>query len=495
MVSASSPGAEETMKSLVDDLLVRDAAAHARAIEWLANLGDRRVVPHLIEVLMIHEIGSNWDRFGFPEVLRDHSPPRYLELPEARWPGALAALGTIAEPDYDSPYAWVEWESWYSQEEIEPLEGFDEWKLQLYRSYLPPVGRLLDAEPRTFDLQDVRWGNCDPSFLAACNEPAFVPGDAVTAFDGEGEGGDESGVANGAHTGARDDVERYLKSEDVVFGFIVNNVAYAVPQWVLFPHELANVTLKGVPLSLTYCTLCNAPILYNRRVGDQTLTFGSTGMLLAGNKIMFDEETESLWSQHRGVPIAGEYLEEGVQLEVEPVSQTTWDEWRETHPDSLALDIHTGYDFDYRHYEDNIGFFRYYWNDESAIQPGLRTAEGDLPEKTAVYGVTSDDGETVRVYPVEEVPREGVWTDEVDGREAVVVRDATDDVAVYEAPPASLERDGETLVDAEGNSWRLEPKVLVREDGRELPRIPGRHGLFFAFRSQYETVEIGSDAN
>ncbi|WP_074854593.1 DUF3179 domain-containing (seleno)protein [Natrinema salifodinae] len=488
MSSRSSPEqTDDRLAALVDDLLVRDPAVHAAALDELADVGDRRVVPHLIETLVIHEIGGDWEQFGFPEVLRDRSPPRYLELPEARWPGVRDALQTIAEPDYDSDYAWVEWETWYSQQGIEPLEGFDEWKLQLYRSYLPPVGRLLDAEPRAFDLRDIRWGNCDPSFLAACNEPDFVPGDAV-ATDAESEAGE---------------YDRYLDPKDAVFGFTVGDTAYAVPRWVLFPHELANVTVDGTPLTLTYCTLCNAPICYDRRVGDRSLTFSSTGMLLDGNKVMFDEETESLWSQHRGVPIAGEYLDGGgdASLDVRPVTQTSWAEWREAHPESLALDIDTGYDFDYRFYEDDIGFFRHYWNDEDAVQPGVETADGALPEKTDVYGVTTDDGTTVRVYPVDDVPDDGVWTDEIDGRSVVVLRDETGDVAVYEAPPTPVERDDDALVDAEGTRWRPGRQALAGEreergesgepDGRERPRMPGRHGLFFAFRSQYETVEVG----
>jgi len=62
-------------------------------------------------------------------------------------------------------------------------------------------------------------------------------------------------------------------------------------------------------MSLTYCTRCNAPILYDRRLDGRILTFGSTGMLWRGNKLLFDGETGSLWSQHRGVPLAGESLE------------------------------------------------------------------------------------------------------------------------------------------------------------------------------------------
>ncbi|WP_433631089.1 DUF3179 domain-containing (seleno)protein [Halomicrococcus sp. NG-SE-24] len=469
----------EPLEDLVADLLVRDADIHEAALEAIATTKDRRAIPHLIEVLMIHEITSNWEQFGFPEVLRDHSPPRYLELPEARWPGIRDTIQAIAEPDYDSEYAWVEWETWYSQQEIEPLAGFDGWKLQLYRSYLPPVGRLLDTEPRTFDLQDIRWGNCDPSFLTACNEPDFIPGDTVSV-DGEGD-----------DTNAD---KRYLESDDTVFGFTVNDTAYAVPRWVLFPHELANLTVEGTPLSLTYCTLCNAPILYDRRAGDGTLTFSSTGMLLEGNKVMFDEETESLWSQHRGVPIAGDYLErEGdLRLDIRAVTQTTWAEWRDAYPESLALDIDTGYDYDYHFYEDDIGFFRHYWNNADAVQPGVETDEGQLPEKTDVYGVTTNDGSTVHVYPVSEIGDDAVETGEIDDRSVVVLRDETNDVAVYEAPPTPVDRNGDTLVDNDGTRWRLTREALISEDDdQRLSRLSGRHGLFFAFRAQYETVHVG----
>lgn len=74
-------------------------------------IGDRPAIPHPIEVLIIHEIGWNWEQFGFPEVLREHTPSRYFELQEARWPEVCKALRTIAKFDYDSAYAWVEWET------------------------------------------------------------------------------------------------------------------------------------------------------------------------------------------------------------------------------------------------------------------------------------------------------------------------------------------------------------------------------------------------
>lgn len=488
----------ERLDELVDRLLVRDADEHAAAIEELAAVGDERVVPHLLELIVIDSIANDWGRFGFPEVLREHSPPRYLELPEVRWPGVADALAALAEPDFDSPHAWVEWESWYSQREIEPLEGFDEWKLQLYTSYLPPVGGLLDTEPRSIDLQDVRWGNCDRSFLAALNAPDFVPGDDV---DASGEGGD---------------YERYLKDGDTVFGFELDGVAYAVPRWVLFPHELMNADLggdsnaasatnldgadesasatdpSGVPVSLTYCTLCNAPILYDRRVGDRTLTFGSSGMLASGNKVMYDEETETLWDQHAGVPIAGDYLADDpdLVLDVLSVTQTVWGEWKAEYPHTLALDVETGYDFDYDYYDGELGIFRHYWENEDVVQPGVRREEGELAEKAEVYGLVGDDASEVWVVPRDALADMNVVSGEAAGREVIAFLDATDDVAVYEAPPTPVERTADGLRDAEGAVWAVNRNELRSQNGETRERVVGRHGLWFAFRTHYDRAHV-----
>jgi hypothetical protein len=484
-VSPTSDSDTERLRTLTDRLLVRDADAHADAIEALTEVGDERVIPHLVEVMTIDSIANDWGEFGFPTVLREHDPPRYLELPEVRWPGVGDALSALADPSFDSHHAWVEWESWYSQQDIDPLAGFDDWKRRLYRSYLPPVGGLLDCEPTEFDIQGIRWGNCDRSFLAALNAPDFVPGDAVAAD------GDDRATSD-------EDPERYLADDHLIFGFEIEGTPYAVPRWVLFPHELLNADLDGVPVALTYCTLCNAPILYDRRVGDGDIrTFGSTGMLASGNKVMYDEETETLWDQHAGTPIGGETLASDPDLFLDQfaVTQTEWREWKAEYPDTLALDIDTGYGYDYSQYDGNIGFFEQYWTREEIVQPGVRTETDRLPEKESVYGVTGTDPEEVWVVPIDDL-REcdgGVLTAEVDGRRVVALLDATDDIAVYEAPSTPVERvvddDGIALVDADGTRWRLSRNEL-RSEKATRDRIPGRHGLWFAFRTHYHTAHV-----
>ena len=452
----------DAIEALAEDLLVRDREAHAEAVAALAETGQERAIPYLFEVCVIDAIANDWASFGFPEVLRARDPPRYLDLPEVAWPGVLDALSTLAEPDFDAHHAWVQWETWYSQQELETPPGFADWKLRLYKSYLPPVGGLLDAEPRAVDLVEIRWGNTDRSFLAALNAPSFV---------------------------GADDAEAYLDDDHLVFGFRVDGQAYAVPRYVLFPHEMTNLVAEGRPLALSYCTLCNAPILYDRAVGGRTLTFGNTGMLWRGNKVMYDEETESLWSQHRGDALAGEHLEADATLEIRAVTQADWADWRAEHPDTLAVDLDTGYDLDYRHYDGNVGFFDHYWTREDIVQPGVKRVEGALPEKASVYGVTGASPGSIHVYPVEDVRERGPFVDEIGRRSVVVLADDADDVAVYAAPPGPVERDGDAVVDGDGRRWRITREALV-DDGERLERVPGRHGLWFAFRTQYPDATV-----
>jgi len=486
-VSHTSNGDSERLRGLTERLLTRDADAHAAAIRTLAQVGDERVIPHLVELMVIDSIANDWGEFGFPAVLRERDPPRYLELPEVRWPGVGDALATLAEPSFDSHHAWVEWETWYSQQDIEPLEGFDDWKRRLYRSFLPPVGGLLDCDPTDFDMQGIRWGNCDRSFLAALNAPEFVPGAAVAAAGADNTGSDGAAAP-----------KRYLSDDHLVFGFEIHGTPYAVPRWVLFPHELLNAVLDGVPVALTYCTLCNAPILYDRRVGDGDVrTFGSTGLLASGNKVMYDEETETLWDQHAGTPIGGDTLaaDPDLSLDQVAVTQTEWGEWNAEYPDTLALDIETGYGYDYSHYEGNVGFFEHYWNREEIVQPGVRRKDDRLPEKESVYGISGDDPDEVWAVPIDALRGRdgGVVPVEVDGRSVVALLDPTGDVAVYEAPPPPVERDednGIALVDADGTRWRLSRDELRSEAGATRDRIPGRHGLWFAFRTHYDTAHV-----
>ena len=75
--------------------------------------------------------------------------------------------------------------------------------------------------------------------------------------------------------------------------------------------------------------------MYAREVEAQTLTFGVSGMLYKDALIMFDRETESLWTQVDGLGILGPL--EGRQLRALPAIHATWKQWKTLYPESQVL--------------------------------------------------------------------------------------------------------------------------------------------------------------
>jgi len=57
-VARDSDTPTRRLRELTDRLLVRDADAHATAIDELAAAGDERVIPHLVELVVIDSIAN-----------------------------------------------------------------------------------------------------------------------------------------------------------------------------------------------------------------------------------------------------------------------------------------------------------------------------------------------------------------------------------------------------------------------------------------------------
>lgn len=141
------------------------------------------------------------------------------------------------------------------------------------------------------------------------------------------------------------DKASWLQDDDYVMGVLHNNVAKAYPIRVLVWHEIVNDEFNGAPLSITYCPLCGSGVVFDRRQADKVLDFGVSGLLYNSDMLLYDRQTESLWSQIPGKAISGPLS--GQVLTRMPVSHTTWGDWRAAHPDSLVLNRETGHKRDY----------------------------------------------------------------------------------------------------------------------------------------------------
>ena len=76
--------------------------------------------------------------------------------------------------------------------------------------------------------------------------------------------------------------------------------------------------------------------MYARDVEGQTLTFGVSGKLIMNALVMYDRETESLWSQFLGQAVRGKFA--GTKLGFISALMTDWATWAELHPDTKALE-------------------------------------------------------------------------------------------------------------------------------------------------------------
>jgi hypothetical protein len=128
----------------------------------------------------------------------------------------------------------------------------------------------------------------------------------------------------------------WLRDGHIVFGITINGQARAYPKRILAWHEMAIDRVGGVDLTIVYCTLCGTVIPYESGVGGRPFTFGTSGLLYRSNKLMFDEETRSLWSSLEGVPVVWTLVDTGLQLPFRSVVTTTWGEWEQDHPTTTS---------------------------------------------------------------------------------------------------------------------------------------------------------------
>mgnify|MGYP000321357430 CR=1 FL=1 len=130
--------------------------------------------------------------------------------------------------------------------------------------------------------------------------------------------------------------ETRIGGSEPVITVEINGDVRAYPVRYLTWHEIANDTVGGVPVAVTFCPLCNSGITFDRRAKQGTLTFGVSGKLRNSDMVMYDRETESWWQQAIGEAIVGDLL--GTELTQIPSWMESWDEYVARNPNGLVMD-------------------------------------------------------------------------------------------------------------------------------------------------------------
>ena len=73
----------------------------------------------------------------------------------------------------------------------------------------------------------------------------------------------------------------------------------------------------------------------DRRVDEQALVFGDSGLRLDDAIVFWDHETSSLWEQWRALAFEGSWT--GVRLVRLSAPTLRWSEWQEEFPETMVL--------------------------------------------------------------------------------------------------------------------------------------------------------------
>ena len=132
----------------------------------------------------------------------------------------------------------------------------------------------------------------------------------------------------------------FLREEDRVLGLGEGSKAKAYPIKILNWHEIVNDRADGKPVVITYCPLCGTGMAFQAVVHGKEVSFGVSGLLYQSDLLMYDHQSESLWSQVSMKAVAGPLT--GTKLTPVPLVHTTWGDWKRSHPATQVLSTETG---------------------------------------------------------------------------------------------------------------------------------------------------------
>lgn len=242
-----------------------------------------------------------------------------------------------------------------------------------------------DFSHRTVPLQDIQSGGPPKNGIPAIDRPRFEAVDAAA---------------------------RWLDPSEPVIALELGGRAKAYPLQILMWHEIVNDRLADTPISVTFCPLCNASIVFERRVAGAEVDFGTTGKLRYSDLVMYDRQSETWWQQFTGTGIIGRHA--GTTLRKIESQIVAFEDFRAAWPTGRVLSRSTGFERPY-------GRNPYAGYDDINQSPFLLTATPDarLPPMERVLSVSA--GGVHRVYPFKVLTRTPIINDTVGGAPVVVL--------------------------------------------------------------------------
>lgn len=357
---------------------------------------------------------------------------------------------------------WFKWMLWQqAHPEVIPFDGFAEFQSKLFARIDPKFTIFIYPEIKhEIRLEEIAWGGVVKDGIPALTNPDFIKASKAD----------------------------YLTDSEPVFSVEINGDIRAYPYRFMDWHEMFNDVIGGVPVSLAYCTLCGSGILFDTRIEgrDEPFVFGSSGFLYRSNKLMYDQQTHSLWNQFTGRPVVGELTGSGIELKVLPVVTTTWGQWKKQHPESRVLSQNTGFIRDYTPGKPYSNYF----SSPDLMFPAL-TNDKRLDPKDQVFGLRMTGIE--KAWPLRSFKGGKVINDRVGVLEIVLIGDTESrTVRAYRSEGRHFEKHAKDIntIKHDEKLWKVTERALLGPDGESLSRLPGHLVYWFAWSGYLDKAEL-----
>ena len=187
----------------------------------------------------------------------------------------------------------------------------------------------------------------------------------------------------------------FLEDENRIIALVVNGKKKAYPIKILNWHEIVNDSIGGRHVVVTFCPLCGTGMVFDANAAGRRLNFGVSSLLYQSDMLLYDRETESLWSQIKQEAVTGKL--KGTRLNLLSSTQTTWGAWKKKYPETFVLSTKTGYsrDYDRDPYED-------YYSSRS-VMFSVGKLNSRYRPKEQVIGVELDG--LAKAYPFSELAK------------------------------------------------------------------------------------------
>jgi hypothetical protein len=350
---------------------------------------------------------------------------------------------------------------WLWKQNFPNEDYYYDFKAEIY-SFIDPrfkkyfLGRKQES---SIELDEVLWGGVEQDGIPPLRNPAMLPVDEA----------------------------QYLSDTDIIFGLYIDGQAFAYPKRILAWHEFLTDSINGQNIACVYCTLCGTVMVYRADLENKNYDLGTSGFLYRSNKLMYDQETQSLWNSIEGRPVIGPLVGKGIQLESLPVVTTNWASWKKKHPKSKVLSTDTGYARDYS----EGAAYKDYFSTDQLMFPVLKL-DNRLKNKDEVVVVRDDRfKDNPLAVSKEYMSRKKLFMYTKGSFGTLFLCDESGSVRAYDAGAHHFNyyKNGE-LRDSEGHVWIVEESQLRSDKGSTLKRLAAHNIFWFAWYNMHPETRL-----